>query len=285
MIYRPLTATPFKKNISYTELPPCPALWPYVRCFWGTERPVMQDTDNAPPEIVIPDTCADIIYRIDYTDNTVSGGFCGVNDRSFYAQEGGKPGHLTATFAIRFYAWGAYAFSEDSLRATLNGYFDAGMTHEWLDKALRPRLLELRSLQERAAFAQQLLLQRADSARENRIVDTTVRNILLHKGSLGVSALARDAFVSTRQLERLFHEYIGVTPKKLSNLIRYQYLWRDILSAPDFDVLNAVCKYGFADQAHLLREFKRYHSMDIRRARAMAFENVGNLQDVFHGSL
>ena len=278
MIYRPLTATPFKKDTSYRELLPCQPLRPYVRCFWGTESPVLQEAGGLAQELVIPDTCADIIYRIDYTDNTVTGGFCGINDRSFYAQEDGKPGHLTATFAIRFYAWGAYAFAEDSLRATLNGYFDVGMTYEWLDKALRPRLLELRSLQERAAFAQQLLLKRADSAWENRIVDATVRNILLHKGSLGVSALSRDAFVSTRQLERLFHEYIGVTPKKLSNLIRYQYLWRDILFAPDFDVLNAVCQYGFTDQAHLLHEFKRYHSVDMRRAKAMAFENVGNLQ-------
>ena len=45
--------------------------------------------DNA-VQIVIPDTCADIIYYIDYTENTVSGGFCGVNDRSFYVDEGDR---------------------------------------------------------------------------------------------------------------------------------------------------------------------------------------------------
>lgn len=29
----------------------------------------------------------------------------------------------------------------------------------------------------------------------------------------------------SRQLERLFHEYIGMTPKKLGKLVRYQFLW------------------------------------------------------------
>lgn len=31
----------------------------------------------------------------------------------------------------------------------------------------------------------------------------------------------------------------------------------------------------------LLREFKRYHSMDIHKAKVVAFKNVGNIQDVF----
>ena len=83
-----------------------------------------------------------------------------------------------------------------------------------------------------------------------------------------------------RQLERLFHEYVGITPKKLGNLIRYQYLWRDIVSEPDFNILNGVHRYGYADQSHLLREFKKYHSMDIQSAKRMALKDVGNIQDI-----
>ncbi|MDE6312934.1 MAG: helix-turn-helix domain-containing protein [Lachnospiraceae bacterium] len=96
-----------------------------------------------------------------------------------------------------------------------------------------------------------------------------------------MSNLAKESFVSTRQLERLFHEYVGITPKKLSNLIQYQFLWRDALCELDFDVISVVHKYGYTDQSHLLREFKRYHSMDIHKARRIAFKDVGNIQDVF----
>lgn len=279
-IYRPLTATPFKRINVYTEIPPSKELQSYIRCYWGTENPLIQIENDDAPELVIPDTCVDIIYHIDYTDNTVTGGFCGVNDCSFHAHGNGSIGHMVSTFAIRFYAWSAYAFADDSLESSINGYFDVGSKFEWLDRIIRPKLLELKSIQEKASFTEQVLFKRLSNVKENAVVNGTIHNILTNKGSLDVANLAKESFVSTRQLERLFHEYVGITPKKLSNLIRYQFLWRDILCKPDFDVLSAVHKYGYTDQSHLLREFKRYHSMDIHEARTIALKDVENIQAV-----
>jgi AraC-like DNA-binding protein len=279
--YRPLTATPFKRNSFYTELSPIKELQSYIRCYWGTENPLIQIENDDAPELVIPDTCVDIIYHIDYTNNTVTGGFCGINDCSFCAHSNGTIGHMVSTFAIRFYAWSAYAFADDSLKSTVNGYFDVGSRFEWLDKIIRTKLLELRTLQEKASFTEQVLQKRLSNMRGNAVVNDTVQDMLINKGSLDIANLAKESFVSTRQLERLFHEYVGITPKKLSNLIRYQFLWRDILCEADFDVLSAVHKFGYTDQSHLLREFKRYHSMDIHKARSIAFEDVGNIQDGF----
>lgn len=281
MIYQPLTATPFISSASYTELPPHAALQSYIRCYWGTENQRIQILNDDAPKLIIPDTCVDIIYKIDYTDHVVTGGFFGVNDSSFYAYDSGTMGHTVSTFAIRFYAWSAYAFADDSLKFTMNGCFDVGSRFAWLDRIIRPKLLELKTLQEKASLTEQVLLQRLSCVRENAVVNDAIQNMLKNKGSMDISNLAKESFVSTRQLERLFHEYVGIAPKKISNLIRYQFLWREILSKPDFDVLSAVQKLGYTDQSHLLREFKKYHSMDIRRARMMAFKDVGNIQDVF----
>lgn len=52
--FHPLTAHPFDK-VNCREVPPCPALVPYVRCFWGPEA--QHGT------LVVPDACADIIIR------------------------------------------------------------------------------------------------------------------------------------------------------------------------------------------------------------------------------
>lgn len=65
MQYLPLTAIPFKCSSVYQEISPCPVLQPYVRCFWGGESCCLDTETEESSEIVIPDTCVDIIYRID----------------------------------------------------------------------------------------------------------------------------------------------------------------------------------------------------------------------------
>ena len=279
IIYQPLTAVPFRPNLTYKEILPDMALQPYIRCFWGSEKPYIQTEENVSPEIVVPDTCVDIVYQIDYTDNAVSGSFFGINDRSFFACMNGKSGHLMATFAIRFYAWNAYLFSDDSFRGTANGCYEVGERFGWLDKALGDKLFEKKTLAEKITYVQQLFIKKMDGLKRQEIVNHAISNMLIHRGSLEISHLARDAFVSSRHLERLFHEYVGITPKKMSNLIRYQFLWRDILFHPNFDILDAMYKFGFTDQAHLMREFKRYHSMNIRKARELALHCVENIQE------
>lgn len=282
--YMPLTATPFKQDEKYRErLPQNAELTKYIRCFWGSEKPYLQKEKGADVTIVIPDTCVDIIYNIDYTENTITGGFCGINDASFWDYGNKKSGHLVSVFAIRFFAWGAYAFSEDSMKDTINSHQEVQTRFYWLDKILRQQLFEVSSLEERGDIVEELLLGRLFQAKYNNVINSAVGEIILRRGTLGVAELADECFVSSRQLERLFHEYIGITPKKLSSIVRYQCLWNEILTNPGLHILDAVCKYGFTDQSHLIREFKRYHAMDIGEAKLHAcghvHKNVENIQD------
>lgn len=278
--YRPITATPFRKERSYTELAPCAALRNVVCCFWGSETPYLYDRAvHKPEQLVIPDTCVDIIYTIDYTDNKIFGGFCGINDKSFYAYEDDRTGHLVSKFAIRFFAWTAYKFAEDSFKNTLNGYFDVSSRFQWLDVELKKRLFDLKTIQDRAKFAQGLMLNKLDGVRENRLLDEAIHTMIDKNASYNMVELAANLFISTRQLERIFREYAGVSPKRLSSLIRYQMLWKEILMTDSIDIFEAVYKYGFTDQSHLMREFKRFHTMNIGNAKNFALENVANVQD------
>lgn len=277
--YMPLTAAPFRKNKIYKEvLPMNPELAKYIRCFWGSEIPyVIKEKRNA-GDIVVPDTCADIIYHIDHTDHTITGGFCGINDAAFSDCHKEETGHLVSVFAIRFYAWGVYTFSEDSLKDTINGYFDVQSRFWWLDHLLRSQLLEKSTLEERIKTAEEMFVRKLPGIKQHSVIDKAVHHIIRNKGRQSAVELAGECFVSSRQLQRLFHEYIGITPKKLSNLIRYQYLWNEIITDTQFDVQDAVHRYGFTDQSHLLREFKRYHTMDIQTAKNYAHKDVQNIQ-------
>ncbi len=269
MIYRPLTATPFKRNSAYREIEPCQALRPYIRCFWSREYDCPDPEMDEFSGIVIPDTCVDIIYRMEDAGNIITSDFVGINDRSFCTRGNQKTDKKFSLFGIRFYAWSAYVFSEDSFRGTVNGHYDVRERFSWLDKELHRLLFDL-GLTDLIRFTETLLLKKLETARENVVVDRVMIDILRYQGGLEISQLAKENFISSRQMERLFCEYIGITPKKLSNLVRYQCLWRDIVSQSHFNTAEAVHKYGYTDSSHLMREFKRYHSMSIREAREMA---------------
>ena len=82
--YHPVTATPYQCTEDYMEFAPCEALKPYIRCFWGSRRAATRAENGAGEmDIVIPDTCMDIIFHVDFTHNHISSSFFGIDDRTF----------------------------------------------------------------------------------------------------------------------------------------------------------------------------------------------------------
>lgn len=279
-LYRPITATPFRSDDNYIECAPCDALKPYIRCFWGTPKPVRKAAGGAgTTEVVVPDTCMDIIFDVDYTNNRIANRFCGIDERTFLTHNADDGEKTVSRFAIRFYAWSAVMFADESLRGTKNGFFDADCHFSRIRREVEPLLTEALAMDELVPLVERVLLGCYDHRRRNRTVLQAVRRMLMQKGNVGVHSLAQDMQISDRQLERLFKEYIGVTPKSLAAMVRYQYLWNDILYDRKFQIQDAVYQYGYSDQAHLYHDFKKYHSMNLTDARAYALQNVGNIQE------
>ncbi len=268
-IYHPITGTPFQNDETYCEIAPCDALKPYVRCFWGTKRPVEVTECRYDSGIVIPDTCMDIIFHIDYTRNTVGGHFCALDERSFLTSGAGFPG-LTSTFAIRFYAWSAILFTENALNGSKNRAFRVEEFFQSLKSELQPQLFDVPTLAGRIDLAEKALLKRLRPERMNDDLLNAIYYMIENNGRARISDICCYTSVSEKQLERMFSHHMGISPKSFSSLIRYQLLWQEMISAPRFDILDAVEKYGYADQAHLLNDFKRRHLMTPREAVVFA---------------
>ncbi|MCM1246630.1 MAG: AraC family transcriptional regulator [Roseburia sp.] len=277
-IYNPLTATPFVGDDYYREYEPCEALKPYVRCFWGSRRPYVTGENKGTGGLVIPDTCMDLIFDVNFTENRIESGFCGIDDVSFFSE--GKGGRCCeiSTFAIRFYAWSAVLFSEESMRNVRNGFFDAGEHFSHIKKEILPLLFDFTKMEERIPLVEAILLKHLRLQRKNRIFTDCTAELLKHRGNLRMDSLASEVHVSTRQIERVFGEYMGLTPKSFACLVRYQSVWRDALYRKDFNLLDAVSEFGYTDQAHLLHDFKKYHGVTLREAVASARKDVGFLQ-------
>ena len=273
-LYYPLTAHPFDRSAQYTEIAPCQALAPYIRCFWGTLYP-LPDVREKQLSIVTPDTCMDVIFTADYTANTLSCSFCGINDHTFPSHIAGS-GHLISTFAIRFYPWAAALFATDALSGTENQFLPAEAWFAPVTRALAPHLFDFHTLSELSVLAENALLAAMHTPGDVCLLHSAMHRMIRTKGALPIASLARNEQISPRRLERIFHRYVGMTPKKIATLIRYQQVLRDAVLYPDFDIQDAVLKYGYTDQSHLLHEFCRFHTMTPREARAYALSQFYN---------
>ena len=278
--YNPVTATPYRCTEDYMEFAPCDALKPYIRCFWGSRRAVRREGNGAGEMgIVIPDTCMDIIFHVDFTHNKISSSFCGIDDRTFAASHGSSEKKTYFVFAVRFYPWSAALFAEESLRETKNGFFDADCHFPTVKREIERYLFDAADICQLIPVAEKILLSRLDERHQNQTVFRAVARMLEKKGNIMVSALGRDVFVGSRQLQRLFLEYVGVSPKSLAAMVRYQYIWNELLQDKNFNKADAAFRYGYADQAHLCHDFRKYHSMNMAEARRYAAQDVANIQD------
>lgn len=266
--YFPLTATPFLRDDSYCEIAPCSALKPYIRCFWGTAKPTVCTAAPAEPGLVIPDTCMDIIFQRDCATGRVKSCFCGMDEHS-YTTCPPLPGSRE-TFAIRFYGWATVLFAEDSLADSKERTFTLEAHFPRLCRELGPRLFRTPRLEERVRLAEAFLLETVRPQRGGSTLRDAVEAILRSGGTVRMQALARSAAASPRQLERVFHTAMGCSPKTFASLVRYQCVWQELVRRPDFCVLDAVERYGYCDQAHLLHDFKKRHRCSPAQALALA---------------
>lgn len=157
-IYNPITAAPFKCTGDYMEFEPCDALKPYIRCFWGSKKPVAQDENAAATtSIVTPDTCMDIVFSVDFTNNKIESLFCGIDDRTFIAHNDDKKKKTFSLFAIRFYAWGAALFAEESMRNTKNAFFDAECHFTKINSELEKQLFDITDICSLIPIAEKIL--------------------------------------------------------------------------------------------------------------------------------
>jgi AraC-like DNA-binding protein len=93
-------------------------------------------------------------------------------------------------------------------------------------------------------------------------------------GTLPVGQLALAAHATRRTLERKFKRASGRTLKDVSSLIRFEQVRNLLWHAPDASLADAARAFGYTDQPHLSREFKRYSGMTpaaFAQQRRLAF--------------
>lgn len=82
--------------------------------------------------------------------------------------------------------------------------------------------------------------------------------ILGGAGELTMNQILNESGLSLRQLERHFRTAVGLSPKRLQVIARFNGVRQALLFQPGADLLDLTYRFGYYDYAHLSREFKSF---------------------------
>ena len=83
-----------------------------------------------------------------------------------------------------------------------------------------------------------------------------------------VAEMARDTGMSPRALQRWFARHVGMPPRRYLRLLRFQKAFETVPG--EASLAAHAADQGFADQAHMAREFRALAGMPAKQARKTA---------------
>ena len=233
--------------IFYQQFRPHNALSPYIDAYW-----TVTGSNSTPiPSTILPDGCVDIILNHGPS-------FPAQQDQIMRSSEAWLVGTMTRykelvrppstlLTGIRFRPGGfSFFFDHTFLKNT------ADQTVEF-DKTLLPTLRAGNP----STILDRFFIDRLSAP--SQPLQPFIEDIYRSNGRLTVSALAKQRFVTIRQLERFFQLHLAISPKEFISFVRYESAVRALRSRkPGATLLDIACACGYYDHAHLSNEIKKY---------------------------
>lgn len=240
-----------------------PDLARWVDAFWLLEGEVGAHR-------VLPDGCIDFLVDLESGYGSVAGPMTTAEVVDLPAG--------ARIFGVRFRPGAAALLLDTPADALADQHVPLGDVVPSHVATLAERIAEAAGQQARCAEVAALLRgpgrrQRAFDARVHRATALIDRS----RGAASIRSVAEDCGVSDRQLERLFHERIGIGPKLYGRIAR---MARAVALAESHVEPQAAlaARAGYADESHMLREFRALAGLTphaLRAERHVGFVQAG----------
>ncbi len=124
----------------------------------------------------------------------------------------------------------------------------------WQLNDVAARIFDCKSSGESVGILERWLLTKVRPTLNMRRIGSSIGD-LMRMPSVSVNVLADNACLSRKQFERVFREQVGMNPKEYARVVRFQKAMRMLqCGSRDYPYIAYHC--GYADQSHLIRDFK-----------------------------
>lgn len=243
--------------MTYYTIPPPSSLSAYVRFFWVLK------SDQPYCHRSMADGCAEMVFHYkgvfdkithEKTDKSFVAGLHGpsknyrrfIIDRSF-----GIFGVYLYPYAIpQLFSLPASELS-DQMPDLVTLFGAEG-------RELEEKMMLAKNNQHRVAIITSFLEKKlVKTEKQNPAFCAVINNIIHTKGLLSVDEMAKQSFLSVRQLERNFKIYSGFSPKLYSRIIRFQTATQQHGNITK-SLTDIAYDCGYYDQSHFIHDFKQF---------------------------
>ncbi len=249
----------------YKTLPPPAHLEPFVDCIWILAG--AKDEGDPEPQIVVPDGKTELIVHF-------GDAFLKLEGRSYQRQPrvlmSGqlterimlKPTGEIGIVSIRFKAAGAARFFDVAYDEIVDRVVDFTRIDPAFSAAIHDRIARAGSNDDRLATMIDVLEERlTQESKEDIFVRQACQYIVRSEGQYSVQDLVKLIGFSERQLQRKFKRQVGITPKVLSRIMRFQKFLAMTKEANTLTLADAAAACGYYDQSHFIRDFTKFSGM------------------------
>ncbi|WP_019528702.1 AraC family transcriptional regulator [Dasania marina] len=254
-------------HLGFQRYAPQPALAPYVQCYWQIN--LRQASPSQTPEFMHPEGGSGIIFNF---ADSISLNNISLGQGSFVIGPNRRSAQLwlaneVDTFGVRFHPGKGRAILALPLIELLDSMVNPDqLALPTLGDELAEQLAALSTGHARVAHIENVLLAQLgprpvlDPRLDYALQWINANHGLKPVAQLGSqrSMLPSTSALSQRQLDRLFQQQLGLSPKQYSRLRQADYARQLLKQAPAQQSLTDISYLaGFYDQAHFIHQFRQ----------------------------
>lgn len=169
------------------------------------------------------------------------------------------PSGDTDLFGVRFHPYGAYRFLRVSMHELTDTIVDTADVLGNDESFLFDMIASASSVGARAAVFEKYFFDRIGNGPSSDMPTAAITTLIENSdGSIPIDELSRSTGWSTRKLERLFLEQIGISPKLFSRVSRFRSFLKAVETDRKVPILDAVFNAGYYDQSHMTKDFRQF---------------------------
>jgi AraC-like DNA-binding protein len=226
---------------------PIPELLPFLGCYWWLD--VVTGTRLRS----FPDACTgvSVVMRP------------GAKPESFFTgprlvPSEGAPELGQSLFGVRLSPGAAFLFIKAPVNSFLGGRCPLAKILPQEAAEFEARLTGAKTVDARFDALEALMLDRLAGRVIHPCVQRAMKIVEETAGQVRIAELALRCKVSTRHLANLSRTWVGLSPKALARVVRFQRFLAQIESVPEESAAARAAELGYFDQAHLTREVSQF---------------------------